>query len=100
MSSTLVSRTSGKSEKVVFRIEKDFSVANIEQIKQELDDIVASEKAFHLELKNIDSIDLSAIQVLHALKMKMGKAFTYSATMKDETKTILAHSGFEDFFKK
>ena len=96
MSTKLITKVSGKSDKkAIFRIEKDFSIINIEQIKQELNDIIEKNTSFHLELKNLDNFDLSSIQLLHAVKEKMKSEFTYSIELKDEIKTIIKHSGFE-----
>ena len=96
MSAKLITKTSGKSDKkVIFKIEKDFSIINIEQIIQELTDIIDKTPSFHLELKNLDNFDLSSIQLLHAIKEKMKNSFSYSIELKDEIKTIIKHSGFE-----
>ena len=96
MSSKLITKVSGKSDKnLVYRIEKDFSITNIELIRKELTEIVSGNKHFKLELKNLESFDLSSIQLLHALKNKLNDSFTYSLEVKDEIKTIIKHSGFE-----
>jgi MFS superfamily sulfate permease-like transporter len=96
MSAKLINKTSGKSDKnVVYRIEKDFSLNNIELVKSELESIAAKQENFRLEIKNMDSFDLSSIQLLHALKVKLGDKFTYSLEVKDEIKTIIKHSGFD-----
>jgi len=96
-----ITKVSGKSEKVpIFRIEKDFSINNIEQVKKELDDIMEKNKIFHLELKNMDNFDLSSIQLLHTLKNKLNDDFNYSIEVKEEIQTIINHSGFEYLLNK
>lgn len=96
MSSKLITKISAKSDKKpIFRIEKDFSITNIQLIKDELDNIVKDNPVFQLELKNLDSFDLSSIQILHTLKKKLGDNFSYTAEIKEEVKTILNHSGFQ-----
>jgi MFS superfamily sulfate permease-like transporter len=101
MSNKLISKISGKSDKKqIFRIEKEFSINNIVGIKSELDEIVSKSDAFHLELKNIENFDLSALQLLYAVKEKLKEGFTYSIDTKEEIKTILSSSGFENFIKK
>ena len=96
-----ITKVSGKSEKVpIFRIEKDFSINNIEQVKKELDDIMEKNKIFHLELKNMDNFDLCSIQLLHTLKNKLNDDFNYSIEVKEEIQTIINHSGFEYLLNK
>jgi DNA-binding transcriptional regulator GbsR (MarR family) len=101
MSSKLITKTTGKiDKKPVFTLEKDFSLNNISQVKNELDEIIDKNKEFHLELKNIENFDLSSIQLLHALKNKLGNGFSYSLSVKDEIKTIIMHSGFDNLVNK
>jgi hypothetical protein len=96
MGAKLINKTNSKNDKkVVYKIEKDFSLINIEQIKVELDTLLTKHDSLHLELKNLDSFDLSSIQLLHALKTKMGDNLSYSLEVKDEIKTIIQHSGFD-----
>jgi len=96
MSAKLINKTSGKSDKnIVYRIEKDFSLNNIESVKSELEAIAAKQENFRLEIKNMDSFDLSSIQLLHSLQAKLGDKFSYSLEVKDEIKTIIKHSGFD-----
>jgi DNA-binding transcriptional regulator GbsR (MarR family) len=100
MSDKLVSKISGKGDKKnIFRIEKDFSINNIELIKSELDNILEKNSTLQLELKGIDNFDLSAIQLLHALKIKLKDNFTFTLEIKEELKTIVTHSGFESYIK-
>ncbi len=101
MSNKIIVKTSGKSDKLAtFKIEKDFSIYNIEQVKNELDDIIEKYPSFHLNLKNMDNFDLSSIQLLHSLKNKLGDEFNYTIDVKDEIKTIIKHSGFEYLLNK
>lgn len=101
MSAKLINKTSGKSDKkAIFKIEKDFSLNNIGQLKSELDEILTKHDAIHLDLKNIESFDLGSIQLLHSLKTLMGEKFTYSIEAKDEIKTIIQRSGFDYLLNK
>jgi DNA-binding transcriptional regulator GbsR (MarR family) len=101
MSAKHVIKISGKSDKKpIYRIEKDFSINNITHIKKELDEIVDKNKSFHLELTNLDNFDLSAIQLLLAIKNKLANDFSYSIKVKEEIKTIIKHSGFENLLNK
>jgi len=96
MSAKLITKVSGKSDKnAVYRIEKDFSIINVELIKKELGEIVSNNKNLKLELKNLENFDLSSIQLLHSLKNKLNESFSYTIEVKDEIKTIIKHSGFE-----
>jgi len=101
MSAKHVVKTSTKSDKKpVYRIEKDFSINNIAQIKKELDELVDKNKSFHLELVNLENFDLSSLQLLHSIKNRMGNDFSYSVQVKEEIKTIIKHSGFENLLNK
>ena len=96
MSKSLVNKISAKSDKkVVFRIEKDFSLNTVEQLKIELEEILSKTPSFDLELKNIDSFDLSAVQLLTALKAKMKDKLTIKVELKDDIKLIMQHAGID-----
>ena len=96
MSSKLITKISAKSDKKpIFRIEKAPPPPPPPPLKDELDNIVKDNPVFQLELKNLDSFDLSSIQILHTLKKKLGDNFSYTAEIKEEVKTILNHSGFQ-----
>ncbi len=101
MSNKLVIKTSGKSDKkAIYRIEKDFSINNIASVKKELDEIVEKSKSFHLELNHLENFDLSSIQLLHSIKNHFSQEFSYSIHVKEEIKTIIKHSGFENYLNK
>ena len=101
MSTKHVIKTSGRSDKkTIYKIEKDFSINNITHIKKELDEIVNKNKSFHLELNNLDNFDLSSIQLLQSIKNKLLNDFSYSIHVKEEIKTIIKHSGFENLLNK
>ena len=96
MSKSLVNKISAKSDKkVVFRIEKDFSLNTVEQLKIELEEILSKTPSFDLELKNIDCFDLSAVQLLTALKAKMKDKLTIKVELKDDIKLIMQHAGID-----
>jgi regulator of replication initiation timing len=95
MSNKIVNKVPDKSgKKNKYKIEKDFYVNNIEHIKKELDIILEKNKELTLELKNLENFDLTAIQLLHALKIKMNEKLIIKLDMKDELKTIITNSGF------
>jgi hypothetical protein len=101
MSKNLVTKISGKTDKkVIYRIEKDFSINNIDLIKTELSEIVAKNNPFTLELKNIDSFDLSSVQLLKALQNKMKDNLILSIELKDDLKVIIQNAGFENIILK
>lgn len=101
MSTKLLTKTTGKSDKkVTYKIEKDFSINNVEIVKNEINEIINKSQSFHLEMKNLENFDLSAVQLIHALKKKLGNEFSYSLEIKDEIKTIIQHSGFEYLLNK
>jgi DNA-binding transcriptional regulator GbsR (MarR family) len=101
MSNKLIVKTSGKSDKKnIYKIEKDFSINNIEAVKSEIDEIISKNNNFHFDIKNIENFDLSAVQLIYVLKEKLKDKFTYSIDIKEEISTILKSSGFENIIKK
>jgi MFS superfamily sulfate permease-like transporter len=101
MSTKHVIKTSGKlDKKIIYRIEKDFSINNISNVKKELDELVNKNKSFHLELSNLENFDLSSIQLLQSIKNKLSNDFSYTLKLKEEIKTIIKHSGFENLLNK
>jgi anti-anti-sigma regulatory factor len=101
MNSKNISRISTKSDKKgIFKIEKDFSINNVDQVKKELQELVEKNMNLSLIIRNVDNFDLSAIQLLHALKLKLGDNFSYTLEVKEEIKTIINHSGFDYLLNK
>jgi MFS superfamily sulfate permease-like transporter len=101
MNTKNISRISAKSDKnSVFKIEKDFSINNVDQVKKELQELVEKYSNITLVIKNVDNFDLSAIQLLHGLKLKLGNSFNYTIEVKEEINTIINHSGFDYLLNK
>jgi hypothetical protein len=97
MGNKIVTRVSDKSsKKTKYIIEKELSINNVEQVKKELDEVLAKNDDITLELKNIENFDLTAIQLIHVLKEKLNDKFSYTIEMKDDLKTIITHSGFDN----
>lgn len=101
MSKQYINKVSEKGDRnIVYLIEKEFSINNVEFIKKELETIIQKNASFVLQIKNIDTFDLSAIQVLSSLKNKMKDNITFDIDLKDDTKTIIEHSGFDYLINK
>jgi MFS superfamily sulfate permease-like transporter len=94
-------RTDSKNKKrPVFRLERELSINNIESVKGEIDKIISSEKeGFHLELVDIENIDLTAIQILLALKKKLGDRFSFSTDLKKDISVLLEHTGINRYIQ-
>ncbi|HOK97818.1 MAG: STAS domain-containing protein [Bacteroidales bacterium] len=97
----VVVRTDSKNKKrPVFRIEKEISINNIETIKDEIANLVNTEKeGFHLELKEIENFDLTAAQLLWALKNKLGDKFSYSLDLRKDQIVLLEHTGINRYIQ-
>ncbi|MGC8803320.1 MAG: STAS domain-containing protein [Bacteroidales bacterium] len=97
----VVIRTDSKNKKrPVFRIEKEMSINNIEAIKDELISIISAEKeGFHLELKEIENFDLTAAQLLWALKNTLGEKFSYNLDLSKDQAQLLEHTGINRYIQ-
>ncbi|MCX7987216.1 MAG: STAS domain-containing protein [Bacteroidales bacterium] len=95
----LIIRTESKNKKrPVYRIEKEVSINNIENIKNEIINLLANEtEGFHLELKEIENLDLSGVQLLLSLKNKMGDKFTYALDLRKDQSELLEHTGIKRY---
>ncbi len=99
MGESLFIKTNEKvNKKPVYRIEGDYSINNIERIKEELKKILENDKKIHLDIKNIENIDLTAIQLLYSLKKYLKEDFSFGIELKEDQKQILLNSGFGKFF--
>lgn len=99
--SNKILKPSGKvDKKPAFRLEKDFSINNVEHVKAEIDEIAEKNQSFHIDFKGLECFDLSAIQLIHSLGKKLQDKFSYTIEIKDELKAIIKNSGFEYLLNK
>lgn len=89
------------SEKNVasFKIVKEMSINNIDAIKKEIDEVIQNNKKLHLKIEEIENFDLTAIQLLQALKQKLGKNFSVEVKLKKEQEHIITNAGLDIYLK-
>jgi hypothetical protein len=96
MEKKVIIKTSAKSAKAhVFRIEKDFSINNVVNIKSEILEILKTYDQFTLELKSIENFDLTSLQILYSLKLKMKEKLIIKYDLKEDIENIVINSGFD-----
>ncbi len=98
MGSNYIIQINDKTKKnPVFKIDKDFSINTISEIKMEINDVVENFEGFHLQVVRPENFDLTAIQLILAIKNKLGDRFSYTLELKDEHKLLLAHAGIDKY---
>lgn len=96
--STTISNQNG--EKVVsIDIKQNLTQMNAEDIKNELIDSINSFDNLQINIRNIEGIDLSVIQILHAFRItakELNKKVEFNVNLSDDVKTIVLDAGFND----
>jgi anti-anti-sigma regulatory factor len=83
-------------------LEGDLGVNYIEQIKSKIDSLKIESGDVTVELKKIDSFDLSTFQLLYSLKKTIsdkGMSFKIISELPEDIMPVLINTGFGDFFK-
>lgn len=81
-------------------LEGDLSINYIEQVKARVDALNIESADIVIELKKIESIDLSTIQLVHSLRktlIEKGKSIKLISEMPEDVKPLLKNSGFVEF---
>jgi MFS superfamily sulfate permease-like transporter len=95
----LISTGNKNKKKTVYRIDKEMSISNIEAVKEEIDEILKHDDKFDLEIGEVENFDLSAAQLLLALKNKLGDNFNFTLSLKKEHLLLLEHTGIDRFIQ-
>lgn len=77
----------------------DFSLNNNEEIVTKLNKIVDNCKELTFNVKNIETIDLSAIQLIYSIKKTCAgksKKINIQFEVSEEIKQLIKNSGFDD----
>jgi anti-anti-sigma regulatory factor len=96
------SRYDKKSKTQVLLLEGEFGLKYIDRIKSRIDSINFDSNKIVIELKDINSIDLSAIQLVYSLKKTLcdkGKVVNIVSEIPEEIIPIIRNTGFYDFLK-
>ena len=87
----------GKGDKEVsVVIEKDFSINNIMPIKSEFTEILSKNNTINIELKDIENLDLTSVQLLYSLKKFPGKKIEIQSNIKEDLKNIIINAGLKE----
>jgi anti-anti-sigma regulatory factor len=88
-------------EEQIIKIENEFSIKNVGEITKRLKKNIGNARAALIKLEKIEQIDLSAIQVVHALQKYAEKKkleLKVETQLSEDVKLLLSHTGFNDFF--
>ena len=83
----------------ILKIENEFSIRNVGEITNKLKKNIRNAKTVLLKLEHIDQLDLSAIQVIHALKNYANEKsieLKMEVQVSDDVRSLLANTGFKD----
>jgi hypothetical protein len=96
------SRFDKKSKTQVLLLEGEFGLKYIDRIKSRIDSIHFDSSKITIELKDINSIDLSTIQLVYSLKKTLcdkGKTVNIISEIPEDIIPVLRNTGFHDFLK-
>jgi len=83
-------------------IEGDLIIRDSHEIKEALLNLLENYQDIDIQLKNIERIDITALQLLAALSgsaLKQGKIVKYSFEETEYISTVLNNSGFNKLFQ-
>ena len=89
------------SDEKIIRIETEFSIRNVGELTKKLQKNLKKIKSVFIRLERIEHIDLTAIQVIYALRKYADKKkieFTLENQFSDKIKTLLITTGLNDLF--
>jgi ABC-type transporter Mla MlaB component len=89
-----------KSNTQVLLLEGEFGLKYIDRIKSRIDSINFDSNKITIELKDINSIDLSTIQLVYSLKKTLcdkGKMVKIVSEIPEDIIPLIRNAGFYDF---
>ena len=92
-------REKGKKEDRTAEIslEGDLTIAHVDNFRDKLLDVMENYPKMELKVQNVESIDLSIIQLLVSAGKTMGpEKFRMSAHLSDDLKKLMLHAGFDE----
>jgi anti-anti-sigma regulatory factor len=78
-------------------VEKEFAIFNVKDVKGNIDEALEQNKKLVLDMKDMDNLDLTAIQLILALKEKAKdykKGIEINISLTEQMNQILINSGF------
>jgi len=92
-----------KVRKIMLTIEGEFTINNINLVYETIPSVFANYDNVSIKLKNINQIDLTAIQFLHSLKTiyeTKGKVISIDSQLSKDDTFLMACAGFSDLIIK
>jgi ABC-type transporter Mla MlaB component len=96
---TVTPRSKGKAKNASITLEGELILKNLHCVADELKETISQFDNIHIELTNIQNIDLACIQLLLAAKQTAASAkkqFSCQAELPKELKNIMQHAGLAD----
>ncbi len=93
----ITSEKLSQENSAIYTIANDFSIASIESIKKEIEELLTTSDKLVIKGENIKTIDLTGIQLLYSLRHtdKDNKKITFEITLKEEVQNLLGKAGFD-----
>lgn len=91
------------NNRIVLTFSGFLDVSQMEGVKQELQNAHITKEQVLLSIKDVDNIDLSFLQLVHAFLLKLkkdGKKFTFQWDVEEEYFRLVEESGFIADFNK
>ena len=97
MSKKKTSEISSQENSATYTIANDFSIASIDTIKKEIEELLITSDKLVVKGEGIKTIDLTGIQLLYSLRQsdKENKKISFEITLKEELQTLLGKAGFD-----
>jgi ABC-type transporter Mla MlaB component len=92
-----------KTKKVNVVIEGEFNISTVQAVKENCQKLLQHFDLICITIKNVDEVDLAAIQLLHVLDLlskSMEKTITVESDLSKDDKALIISSGLIDVMSK
>jgi ABC-type transporter Mla MlaB component len=92
-----------KTKKVNVVIEGEFNISTVQAVKENCQKLLQHFDLICITIKNVDEVDLAAIQLLHVLDLlskSMQKTITVESDLSKDDKALIISSGLIDVMSK
>jgi anti-anti-sigma regulatory factor len=83
----------------ILKLHGDLTMTNVKSIKETLYDLSYKYSRVNIEVSNVESVDLSFIQLLHSAKhtfRQLNKKISFDINLSPEIKSIIQDAGFNE----
>ncbi|HKL38524.1 MAG TPA: STAS domain-containing protein [Bacteroidales bacterium] len=91
-----------KENKARMVVEKELTIYTVLEIKENFLDAINQYNELDVQIKNVENIDLSFIQLIESLRKtaeEYDKKISISAELVDETQTLVDNAGFDPILR-